>query len=397
VTKKVMTTVVTKALDTTPQAAPRRTLSVALGGRSYPIHIGAGLLDGIGALLPGMGSGRAVIVTNPVVAAHHLDPLQKGLERAGMRYDVILVPDGEVHKDWATLYAIHTRLLELKAERSTQLIALGGGVIGDLAGFAAAVVRRGLDYVQVPTSLLAQVDSSVGGKTAIDSHHGKNLVGAFHQPVLVVADTALLDTLSEREFRSGYAEVAKYGLIRDPAFFAWLESNWREVFSGSVAAGTGAAPREYAIWKSIQMKAEIVARDERETGERALLNLGHTFGHAFEAAAGFSDRLLHGEAISLGMVCAFGFSARLKLTSAAVAKQATRHLEAVGLPTRLSQVEGGLPDVDTLMDLIAQDKKVKRGKLTFILARGIGEAFIAPDIDATEVRAFLVEKIAERC
>jgi 3-dehydroquinate synthetase len=245
---------------------------------------------------------------------------------------------------------------------------------------------------------LAQVDSSVGGKTAIDSHHGKNLVGAFHQPVLVVADTALLDTLSEREFRSGYAEVAKYGLIRDAAFFAWLESNWRAVFSGSAAAaGTGAAPREYAIWKSIQMKAEIVARDERETGERALLNLGHTFGHAFEAAAGFSDRLLHGEAISLGMVCAFGFSARLNLTSAAVAEQATRHLADVGLPTRLSQVEGGLPDVDTLMDLIAQDKKVKRGKLTFILARGIGEAFIAPDIDAAEVRAFLVEKIAERC
>jgi 3-dehydroquinate synthetase len=260
-------------------------------------------------------------------------------------------------------------------------------VIGDLAGFAAAVVRRGLDYVQVPTTLLAQVDSSVGGKTAIDSSHGKNLVGAFHQPILVVADTALLDTLSPREFRAGYAEVAKYGLIGDAVFFTWLEANWRDVFAGGPA-------REHAIAVSCRMKAAIVGRDERETGERALLNLGHTFGHALEAAAGFSGRLLHGEAISLGMVLAFEFSARRGLLPAAAAERVTRHLAATGLPTHLSEATGGVPDADRLMDLIAQDKKVKRGKLTFILARGIGGAFIAPDVDAAEVRAFLIEKLA---
>jgi 3-dehydroquinate synthetase len=236
---------------------------------------------------------------------------------------------------------------------------------------------------------LAQVDSSVGGKTAIDSSHGKNLVGAFHQPVLVVADTALLDTLSEREFRAGYAEVAKYGLLGDAAFFAWLEANWQEVFAGGPA-------REHAIAVSCRMKAAIVGRDERETGERALLNLGHTFGHAFEAAAGFSGRLLHGEAIALGTALAFAFSARRGLLPQVEAERAERHLAAVGLPTRVSSVPGGTPGADRLMELIAQDKKVKRGKLTFILARGIGASFIAPDIDAAEVRAFLVEKLAER-
>jgi 3-dehydroquinate synthase len=374
------------------------TVNVALGERSYDIVIGRGQFATLGQRIAALRPGAKVaIVSDRNVAGHYLAAARAALGER-LAGEPVIVKPGESSKSFPVFETVCEALIDARIERGDLVVALGGGVIGDLAGFAAAVVRRGLDYVQVPTSLLAQVDSSVGGKTAIDSHHGKNLVGAFHQPVLVVADTALLDTLSEREFRSGYAEVAKYGLIRDPAFFAWLESNWREVFSGSAAAaGTGAAPREYAIWKSIQMKAEIVARDERETGERALLNLGHTFGHAFEAAAGFSERLLHGEAISLGMVCAFGFSARLKLTSAAVAEQATRHLADVGLPTRLSQVEGGLPDVDTLMDLIAQDKKVKRGKLTFILTRGIGEAFIAPDIDAAEVRAFLVEKIAERC
>jgi 3-dehydroquinate synthetase len=252
----------------------------------------------------------------------------------------------------------------------------------------AAVVRRGLDYVQVPTTLLSQVDSSVGGKTAIDSRHGKNLVGAFHQPVLVVADTALLDTLPAREFRAGYAEVAKYGLISDAAFFAWLESSWREIFSGGPA-------REHAVAVSCRAKALTVARDERETGERALLNLGHTFGHAFEAAAGFSDRLLHGEAISLGMVCAFDFSARRGLVPVADAERVRQHLAAVGLPTHLSEVAGGLPDADQLMDLISQDKKVKRGKLTFILVRGVGGAFIAPDVEAAEVRFFIQEKLAK--
>jgi 3-dehydroquinate synthetase len=246
-----------------------------------------------------------------------------------------------------------------------------------------AAVRRGLEYVQVPTTLLAQVDSSVGGKTGINSRHGKNLVGAFHQPILVLADTALLDTLPPRQFRAGYAEVAKYGLISDEPFFAWLESNWPEIFSGGRA-------REHAIATSCRAKAAIVARDERETGERALLNLGHTFGHALEAAAGFSERLLHGEAIAIGMTLAFAFSVRLGLAPGAEADRMRRHLAAIGLPTRIS------PGVESLMELMAQDKKVQRGKLTLILARRIGASFVAPDVDPNEVRAFLAETVAEK-
>jgi 3-dehydroquinate synthase len=280
--------------------------------------------------------------------------------------------------------------LEAKIERGDVVVALGGGVIGDLAGFAAAVVRRGIDYVQTPTTLLAQVDSSVGGKTAINSRLGKNLIGVFHQPILVVADTALLDTLPPREFRAGYAEVAKYGLLGDKAFFAWLEANAEDVFAG----GPG---REHAIATSCRMKADIVARDEREAGERALLNLGHTFGHALEAFAGFSNRLLHGEAVALGMTLAFQFSARLGLLPQTEAERVARHLQQAGLPTRLADMPGGRPDADRLMELMAQDKKVRRGRLTFILARGIGQAFIAPDIDAADTRAFLVEKLAQLC
>jgi 3-dehydroquinate synthase len=279
-------------------------------------------------------------------------------------------------------------LIAAKLERGDVVVALGGGVVGDLAGFCAAAVRRGLDYVQVPTTLLAQVDSSVGGKTAINSRHGKNLVGAFHQPVLVVADTALLDSLPPREFRAGYAEVAKYGLLGDAGFFAWLEANADDVFAGAGAA------REHAIATSCRMKAEIVARDERETGDRALLNLGHTFGHAFEAAAGFSGRLLHGEAVALGMALAFDFSARLGLLPQAEAERVKRHLGKVGLPTHIRDVPGGVPGVDALMDLMAQDKKVKRGRLTFILARAVGAAFVAPDVEAAQVRAFLADKLA---
>jgi 3-dehydroquinate synthetase len=251
-------------------------------------------------------------------------------------------------------------------------------------------MRRGIDYVQVPTTLLADVDSSVGGKTAIDSAHGKNLVGAFHQPILVLADTALLDTLPEREFRAGYAELVKYGLLGDAAFFAWLETNWSDVFSGGAA-------REHAIAIGCRAKAAIVARDERETGERALLNLGHTFGHALEAACGFSDRLLHGEAIGAGMAFAFEFSARRQgLLPTADATRVIRHLADVGLPTRMRDIHGPLPSVDQLMDLIAQDKKVRHGTLTFILVRGIGAAFIEAGVDPREVRTFLSEKLAER-
>jgi 3-dehydroquinate synthase len=306
-----------------------------------------------------------------------------------VRASEVVIAPGEQAKSWQGLEALCEDSLAARIERDDLVIALGGGVVGDLAGFAAAVSRRGLDYVQVPTTLLAQVDSSVGGKTAINSRYGKNLIGAFHQPILVVADTALLDTLPQREFRAGYAEVAKYGLLGDVAFFSWLEANWREVFAGGPA-------REHAIAVSCRAKAAIVARDERETGDRALLNLGHTFGHAFEAACGFSERLLHGEAISLGMALAFEFSARRGLLPKAQAERAISHLAAVGLPTHVKEIAGGALALATLMDLIAQDKKVKRGNLTFILVRGIGAAFVARDVDAGEVESFLAEKLATR-
>jgi 3-dehydroquinate synthase len=367
------------------------TVVVSLGDRSYQIVIGRGLIASLGrkvaALRPGA---KAAIVTDATVAQHHLAAAEAALATERIAATPITVPEGESSKSFAWLETVCEALIAARIERGDLVVALGGGVVGDLAGFAAAVTRRGLDYVQVPTSLLAQVDSSVGGKTAIDTKHGKNLVGAFHQPILVVADTALLDTLSPREFRAGYAEVAKYGLLGDEAFFAWLEANWREVFAGGPA-------REHAIATSCRMKAAIVARDERETGERALLNLGHTFGHAFEAAAGFSQRLLHGEAVALGMALASEFSARKGLLPEADAARTRRHLAAVGLPTVVSQISGGPPGIDRLMELIAQDKKVSRGMLTFILLRGIGQSFIARDVDAAEVRAFLIEKLAELC
>jgi 3-dehydroquinate synthase len=365
-------------------------VNVALGERSYDIAIGRGQLSSLGQKIAALRPGaKAAIVTDETVARHHLAGTEAALAAAGVEAASVTVPPGESSKSFPRLETVCEALIAARIERGDLVVALGGGVVGDLAGFAAAIVRRGLDYVQVPTTLLAQVDSSVGGKTAIDSRHGKNLIGAFHQPVLVVADTALLDTLPAREFRAGYAEVAKYGLLGDAAFFAWLEANWQDMFAGGPA-------REHAIAVSCRMKAAIVGRDERETGERALLNLGHTFGHAFEAAAGFSGRLLHGEAIALGMALAFEFSARRALLPPAEAERVTRHLAAVGLPTRVSEVPGGVPEADGLMDLIAQDKKVKRGKLTFILVRGIGASFIAPAVDAFEVRAFLIEKLAER-
>jgi 3-dehydroquinate synthase len=365
-------------------------VEVALGARSYDIVIGRGTLPSLGQRLAALRPGaKAAIVTDATVARHHLAAAESALALGRGGVTVVTVPAGEGSKSFGVFEHVCEALIEARIERGDLVVALGGGVVGDLAGFAAAVIRRGLDYVQVPTSLLAQVDSSVGGKTAIDSRHGKNLVGAFHQPILVVADTALLDTLPARELAAGYAEVAKYGLLGDAAFFARLESDWREVFAGGPA-------REQAIATSCRAKAAIVSRDERETGDRALLNLGHTFGHAFEAAAGFSGALLHGEAIALGMVLAFEFSARRGLLPAAEAERVARHLAAVGLPTHLSAIAGLLPDANQLMNLIAQDKKVQRGRLTFILARGIGQAFVAPDVDAAEVRAFLVEKLAER-
>jgi len=376
----------TAALRTSEPA----TVRVALDARAYDIVIGRGGLASLGrrvaALKPGA---KAAIVTDTTVEKLLLGATQSALTAAGVAATHVSVPPGEGSKSIAMFERVCDALIAARVERGDMVIALGGGVVGDLAGFCAAAVRRGLDYVQVPTTLLAQVDSSVGGKTAINSRHGKNLIGAFHQPILVVADTALLDTLPAREFRAGYAEVAKYGLLGDAGFFAWLEANADDVFKGAAGA------REHAIATSCRMKAEIVARDERETGDRALLNLGHTFGHAFEAAAGFSDRLLHGEAIALGMTLAFEFSARLGLAPPAEAERVKRHLGKVGLPTHISDVPGGVPAADGLMDLMAQDKKVKRGQLAFILVRAVGQAFVAADVDAAEVRGFLQDKLAE--
>jgi 3-dehydroquinate synthase len=361
---------------------------VALGDRAYDIVIGRDVLSSLGARVAAMRPGaHCAIVTDETVAQHHLKAAQASLAKAGLACSHVIVPPGEASKSYSVFENVCERLIEARIERGDLLVALGGGVIGDLAGFAASAIRRGLDFVQVPTTLLAQVDSSVGGKTGINSRYGKNLVGAFHQPVLVLADTAALDTLPARQMRAGYAEVAKYGLIGDAAFFGWLEKNWQDIFSGAPA-------REYAVMKSCQMKADIVARDERESGDRALLNLGHTFGHALEAAAGFSDRLLHGEAIAIGMVLAFAFSAQRGLLSAADVERMKHHFSAVGLPTRIAEIPGSMPNAEQLLDLIAQDKKVKRGKLTFILARGIGASFIAPDVEADDVRNFLAANLS---
>ena len=372
-----------------PAATAPTTVRVALGARAYDIAIGRGELATLGARVAALKPGaKAAIVTDTTVEGLLLAATRDALAASGVAATHVSVPPGEASKSIAMFERVCDALIAARIERGDVVIALGGGVVGDLAGFCAAAVRRGLDCVQVPTTLLAQVDSSVGGKTAINSRHGKNLIGAFHQPILVVADTALLDTLPERQFRAGYAEVAKYGLLGDASFFAWLEHNADDVFAGRNGA------REHAIAVSCRMKAEIVARDERETGDRALLNLGHTFGHAFEAAAGFSDRLLHGEAVALGMTLALEFSARLGLLPAADAARASRHLGKVGLPTRIAEVSGGVPGIDGLMDLMAQDKKVRRGRLTLILARRIGEAYVASDVDTAQVRAFLQDKLA---
>jgi 3-dehydroquinate synthase len=362
---------------------------VALAERAYDIVIGRGVLSTLGGRIKALRPGAKVaIVTDENVAKLHLAATEASLKAAGIESSAIIVPPGEGSKNYATFEKVCEAVIAAKIERNDLIVALGGGVIGDLAGYCAASVRRGLDFVQVPTTLLSQVDSSVGGKTGINSKLGKNLVGAFHQPVLVIADTALLDTLSEREFRAGYAEVMKFGLLGDAAFFTWLESNWQDLFAGGPA-------REHAIAICCRGKAGVVSRDERENGERALLNLGHTFGHAFEAGAGFSQRLLHGEAVALGCTMAFQFSAGKGLSSAADATRVRAHLDAVGLPTQVKQVQGGVPGVDALMDLIGQDKKVKRGKLAFILVRGIGQAFVANDVDPAEVRSFLSERLAE--
>jgi 3-dehydroquinate synthase len=368
------------------------TVDVALGERAYDIVIGRGVLASLGARVAALRPGvRTAIVTDRTVAKHWLEPAERSLTEAGIPNSRIIVEEGEISKTYAGLEKVSEALIAAKIERNDLVIALGGGVVGDLAGFAAAILRRGVDFVQVPTSLLAQVDSSVGGKTGINSPQGKNLLGAFHQPVLVIADTSVLDTLSPRQFRAGYAEVAKYGVLGDEAFFSWLEANHADIFSGGAA-------REHAIATSCRAKAAIVSRDERENGERALLNLGHTFGHALEAATGFSDRLFHGEGVSVGMVLAAEFSAKLGMISEADAARVERHLASVGLPTHLQDIAGfaqeGIADADALMALMAQDKKVKRGKLTFILLQAVGRAMVANDVEPALVRDFLQQKLS---
>jgi len=363
-----------------------RLVHVPLGDRSYDILIGPGLMARAGGEISTRIKGRrAAIVTDENVGGRYLDGLMDSLQTDGIEAVSVTLPAGEKTKSFDYLTKVCDVLLEARIERNDTVIALGGGVIGDLTGFAAGIVRRGVRFVQIPTSLLSQVDSSVGGKTGINARQGKNLVGIFNQPDLVLADTDVLDTLSEREFRAGYAEVAKYGLIDKPDFFEWLEKNWRDVFAGGAA-------RIEAIAVSCQAKADVVAADERENGRRALLNLGHTFGHALEAATQYdSSRLVHGEGVSIGMVLAHRFSARMNLVSPDLADRVEAHLKAVGLPTRMDQIPGELPPTKVLMDAIAQDKKVKSGKLTFILTRGLGESFVADDVPASEVERFIEE------
>jgi 3-dehydroquinate synthase len=371
----------------TPTADARR-VAVALGARTYDVLIGGDLIAQAGELiaqrLPGAKCG---IVTDETVAAQHLAALEQGLAPHVKLAGSIVLPAGEATKSFRELAPLCERLLELGLERGDLVIAFGGGVIGDLAGFAAGILRRGVRFVQIPTTLLAQVDSSVGGKTGINTPQGKNLIGVFHQPSLVLADSGVLATLPPREMRAGYAEVAKYGLLGDAAFFTWLENNWQSVFALEPEA------LAHAVETSVKAKAAIVARDEHETGDRALLNLGHTFGHALEAWTGYSSRLLHGEGVAIGMALALRFSEQLGLCPAGTAARGEAHLKAVGLPTRIGDIAGGKADADELVRLMAQDKKVRQGKATFILVRGIGDAFITRDVDSAAVRDFLVREI----
>jgi 3-dehydroquinate synthase len=364
-------------------------VGVDLGPRSYDILIGRGLLQRTGGLIAErMPKIRAAIVTDETVAGLHLATLTASLDAAGIDHAVAIIPPGEASKSFAVLQTVVDAILAARLERGDVVIALGGGVVGDLAGFAAAIVRRGMRVIQIPTTLLAAVDSAIGGKTGINSPHGKNLIGAFHQPSLVIADAAVLDTLPRRIFASGYAEVAKYGLIGDARLFGWLETHAGAVFAGG-------PEREAAIADAARAKARVVSVDEREEkGTRALLNLGHTFGHALEAATGFSDRLFHGEAVSIGMALAFAFSAERKLSRPEDTARVVAHLQAVGLPTRISDIPGDRPTVARLMSAIAQDKKVARGSLTFILVRGIGQAFVARDIPGDDVAAFLQKRLS---
>jgi shikimate kinase/3-dehydroquinate synthase len=367
-----------------PEPAERRRVEVPLGARAYSILIGPGVIDEAGAEVSRLApAAKCAVITDSNVAPLYLERLTNSLAAAGLGVSSIICPPGEATKSYQQFARVSDALIEARIERRDVVVALGGGVVGDLTGFCAASLRRGVRFVQVPTTLLSQVDSSVGGKTGINSPHGKNLVGAFHQPSLVLADSGSLDTLSAREFRAGYAEVVKYGLIDDRCFFEFLEARWREIFSGGPA-------RAEAIAASCTAKARVVAADETEHGDRALLNLVHTFGHALESLTHYdSARLVHGEAVAIGMACAFRFSSRLGLCSGQDAARVEAHLRSVGLPTRIgdvSDVKVGAPDILAVM---RQDKKVERGRLTFILAKGIGETFIARDVQEASVLEFL--------
>jgi 3-dehydroquinate synthase len=362
---------------------------VPLGDRAYDVVIGRGLLaDAPRYLAPHLKRNRVAILTESRVAGLHLDVVQRALGEISS--SALALEPGEGTKNWAGLTQSVEWLLDEKVERRDLVMALGGGVIGDLAGFAAAVLRRGVRFVQVPTSLLAQVDSSVGGKTGINTRHGKNLVGAFHQPSLVLADIDLLDTLPVRDFLAGYGEVVKYGLLGDAAFFDWLEAN------GPALAAGDHGLRQYAVHRSVQMKAEIVVRDETEQGDRALLNLGHTFCHALEAATGYSDRLLHGEGVAIGCALAFELSARMGLCPQETPSRVRAHLRAMGMATDLADIPGELPDADALIALMGQDKKVQDGRLRFILAHDIGAAFVCDDVPSDLLRDVLDDALAAR-
>ncbi len=369
----------------------RDTVSVDLGQRTYDIHIGENLLREAGCLIaPLLNRPFTAIVTDENVARHHLKALEASLAAAGITSVAIILPSGEKTKSFAALADLCEQLLAAGVERRDKITAFGGGVIGDLTGFAAAILRRGIEFIQIPTTLLAQVDSSVGGKTGINSAHGKNLIGAFLQPIKVLADTSLLETLPRRELAAGYAEVAKYGLLGDLSFFEWLEANAGILLRGDAQA------RAYAIRQSCSAKAAIVAEDETEQGVRALLNLGHTFGHALESATGYSNRLLHGEGVAIGMVQAFRFSEHLKHCKPGTADRVAKHLKAAGLPTHMHDIEGPLPPIADLVAIMRQDKKAQGGKLAFILARAIGDAFIAKNIPDSAVADFLAEDLKRK-
>lgn len=367
------------------------TVSVPLEGREYEVRIGEGLLERAGAeIAPLLKRPRVAIVSDETVAAAHLATLQAALKSEGIESVAMTLPAGEGTKSWPYFSQTVEWLLEAKVERRDVVIALGGGVIGDLVGFAAAVLRRGVRFVQIPTSLLAQVDSSVGGKTGINTAQGKNLVGSFHQPARVLADIGVLGTLTPRDFRAGMGEVVKYGMLGDAGFFDWLEQNAAAVIGGDVAA------RQYAVKRSVEMKAEIVLRDETEQGDRALLNLGHTFCHAFEKVTGYGDRLLHGEGVAIGCALAFELSSRLGLCPQEDPSRVRALLKDAGMRCDLKDIPGDLPDAEHLLDLMGQDKKVIDGQLRFILARRIGEAFVTSDVPRETVRALLAEQLAGR-